>query len=159
MIRLSRLADYGVVLACQMAARIDAYHNAFDLAAATGLPAPTVSKLLAAMARSGILESHRGAKGGYRLARQPSEITAADIVCSVDGPIALTVCIEHGSGACDVESLCPTRRGWRRINDAIRDAMKGVTLAELAFPPPLREAELPAWPAAEAVAPDKPVLT
>jgi FeS assembly SUF system regulator len=136
MIRLSRLADYGVVLVCQMAVRADRCHNAFDLAAATGLPAPTVSKLLAAMARAGVLLSHRGAKGGYRLARAPEEITAADIVCAVDGPIALTVCIEHGAGACDVESLCPTRRGWRRINDAVRLAMQGVSLAELAFPGP-----------------------
>ena len=138
MIRLSRLADYGVVLACQMASRADHCHNAYDLAASTGLPAPTVSKLLAAMARAGILVSHRGAKGGYRLARTPTEITAADIVSSVDGPIALTVCLEHGDGACEVESLCPSRSGWRRINDAIRSAMTSVTLAELAFsfPPP-----------------------
>jgi FeS assembly SUF system regulator len=134
MIRLSRLADYGVVLACHMAVRADRYHNAFDLAAATGLPAPTVSKLLAAMARSGVLVSHRGAKGGYRLARRPEAISAADIVCAVDGPIALTVCIEHGDGACDVESLCPTRRGWRRINDAVRLAMEGVSLSDLTFP-------------------------
>jgi FeS assembly SUF system regulator len=133
MIRLSRLADYGVVLACQMAVKADRCHNAFDLAAATGLPAPTVSKLLAAMARAGVLVSQRGAKGGYRLARGPEAITAADIVTAVDGPIALTVCIEHGAGACDVESLCPTRSGWRRINDAVRDAMKSVSLAELAF--------------------------
>ena len=134
MIRLSRLADYGVVLACQMAARSDRCHNAFDLAASTGLPAPTVSKLLAALARAGVLISHRGAKGGYRLARPAEEITAADIVCAVDGPIALTICIEHGAGACDVESLCPTRRGWRRINDAVRLAMQSVSLSELAFP-------------------------
>ncbi len=134
MIRLSRLADYGVVLACQMAVRADRCHNTFDLAAATGLPAPTVSKLLAAMARAGVLVSHRGAKGGYRLARAPAEITAADIVCAVDGPIALTVCIEHGAGACDVESLCPTRQGWHRINDAVRLAMQGVSLSELALP-------------------------
>lgn len=147
MIRLSRLADYGVVLACHMAARVEAYHNAFDLAAATGLPAPTVSKLLAAMARAGVLVSHRGAKGGYRLARQPAEITAADIVCSVDGPIALTVCIEHGAGACDVESLCPTRRGWQRINNAIQDAMNSVSLAELAYASPFHD-EVVAWPKA-----------
>jgi FeS assembly SUF system regulator len=136
MIRLSRLADYGVVLACQMAVKADRCHNAFDLAAATGLPAPTVSKLLAAMARAGVLVSQRGAKGGYRLARGPEAITAADIVTAVDGPIALTVCIEHGAGACDVESLCPSRSGWRRINDAVRDAMKSVSLAELAFSMP-----------------------
>jgi len=137
MIRLSRLADYGVVLACHMAAQSDRCHNAFDLAATTGLPAPTVSKLLAALARAGILVSHRGAKGGYRLARTAEQITAADIVSAVDGPIALTVCIEHGDGACDVESLCPTRRGWRRINDAVRQAMESVNLAELAFSAPI----------------------
>jgi len=144
MIRLSRLADYGVVLACQMAVKADRCHNAFDLAAATGLPAPTVSKLLAALARAGVLMSQRGAKGGYRLARAPEAITAADIVSAVDGPIALTVCIEHGAGACDVESLCPTRRGWRRINDAVRDAMKSVSLAELAFSVPAGPSDLPA---------------
>ena len=137
MIRLSRLADYGVVLACQMAGNPDRCYNAFDLAAATGLPAPTVSKLLAALARSGVLASQRGAKGGYRLARAPEAITAADIVSAVDGPIALTVCIEHGAGACDVESLCPTRSGWRRINDAVRHAMNSVSLADLAFPVPV----------------------
>lgn len=155
MIRLSRLADYGVVLACHMASKAGVCHNAFDLAAATGLPAPTVSKLLAAMARAGVLVSHRGAKGGYRLARGPAEITTADIVCSVDGPIALTLCIEHGAGACDVESLCPTQRGWRRINDAIRDAMRNVTLAELAYSVPFGAPEMPPLPAAETSADDK----
>ena len=149
MIRLSRLADYGVVLACQMAVKADGCHNAFDLAAATGLPAPTVSKLLAALARAGVLVSQRGAKGGYRLARAPEAITAADIVSAVDGPIALTVCIEHGAGACDVESLCPTRSGWRRINDAVRDAMKSVSLAELAFSVPAGLGDLQGLPASD----------
>ena len=156
MIRLSRLADYGVVLACQMAVRAERCHNAFDLAAATGLPPPTVSKLLAAMARAGVLVSQRGAKGGYRLARAPAAITAADIVSAVDGPIALTVCIEHGAGACDVESLCPSRGGWRRINDAVRDAMKSVSLAELAFATPAGFAELPGLPAADTTSTGKP---
>jgi len=149
-IRLSRLADYGVVLACQMAANADRCHNAFDLAAATGLPAPTVSKLLAALARAGVLMSQRGAKGGYRLARAPEAITAADIVSAVDGPIALTVCIEHGAGACDVESLCPTRSGWHRINDAVRDAMKSVSLADLAFPVPASMGDSNALPRTDA---------
>jgi len=155
MIRLSRLADYGVVLACQMAVKADRCHNAFDLAAATGLPAPTVSKLLAALARAGVLVSQRGAKGGYRLARTPEAITAADIVSAVDGPIALTVCIEHGAGACDVESLCPTRSGWRRINDAVRNAMKSVSLAELAFPVPAGLSDRPAPSAADTLTASK----
>jgi len=155
MIRLSRLADYGVVLACQMAVKADRCHNAFDLAAATGLPAPTVSKLLAALARAGVLVSQRGAKGGYRLARAPEAISAADIVSAVDGPIALTVCIEHGAGVCDVESLCPTRSGWRRINDAVRDAMKSVSLADLACPAPAGFSDLHGVSTADARLPGK----
>jgi Rrf2 family protein len=113
------------------------------------MAAPTVSKLLAALARAGVLVSQRGAKGGYRLARAPEAITAADIVSAVDGPIALTVCIEHGSGACDVESLCPTRSGWRRINDAVRDAMKSVSLAELAFSVPAGLGDLQGLPVSD----------
>lgn len=140
MIRLSRLADYAVVLAGNMAREPEKCHNAFDLASGTALPAPTVSKILAALARSGVLVSHRGAKGGYCLARSPQDISIADIIMAVDGPIALTVCLEHGDGVCEVEPLCPSRRGWHRINDAIRAALRGVTLAEMfalpAAPPP-----------------------
>lgn len=149
MIKVSRLADYGVVLACHIAGHHGQCHNAYDLAETTGLPAPTVSKLLAALAKAGILISIRGAKGGYRLARSADQITAADIVTAVDGPIALTVCLEQGDGVCDVESLCPTRRGWHRLNEAIRAALASVPLSELALGLPM---EPLAWPSAEAAA-------
>lgn len=149
MIRVSRLADYGVVLACHIAGHHGHCHNAYDLAATTGLPAPTVSKLLAALAKAGILSSVRGAKGGYRLARSADQISAADIVTAVDGPIALTICLEEGSsGLCEVESLCPTRRGWHRLNDAIRAALASVSLSELA--PGIQMGEPLSWPPAEA---------
>jgi len=149
MIKVSRLADYGVVLACHIAGHHGQCHNAYDLAETTGLPAPTVSKLLAALAKAGILISIRGAKGGYRLARGADQITAADIVTAVDGPIALTVCLEQGDGVCDVESLCPTRRGWHRLNEAIRAALASVPLSELALGLPT---ESLAWSSADAAA-------
>jgi FeS assembly SUF system regulator len=137
MIRASRLADYGVVLAGHMAGRPETFYNACDLAMVTQLPAPTVSKVLAALTRAGVLVSHRGARGGYRLARDPRLISAAEIVAALDGPIAMTVCIEHGEGACEVETSCPSRRGWMRINAAIRKALEDVSLADLApFPAP-----------------------
>ncbi len=136
MIRLSRLADYGVFLMSRMAADDESVHNAVDIATATGLPVPTVSKLLTALARAGLLDSQRGAKGGYRLGRDPGGITVADIVSAVDGPIALTMCIEHGPGTCDVESFCSVGRGWHRINDAVRQALSEVSLAEIAGPVP-----------------------
>jgi Rrf2 family protein len=116
-----------------MATRPDAVHNALDLAAVTGLPAPTVSKILAALVRGGVLLSLRGAHGGYRLARSPQQISIADVIGALDGPVALTLCLEQGDGACDVEPLCPSRQGWRRINEALRGALEGVTLADMAF--------------------------
>jgi FeS assembly SUF system regulator len=132
MIRLSRLADYGVVLAGRMATRPELYHNAMELAEATGLPTPTVSKILAALARDGVLLSQRGVKGGYRLSRRPADISVADIISALDGPIALTLCIEQGPRACDVESICPNRHGWQRVNDAVRHALNSVSLADMA---------------------------
>jgi len=133
MIRLSRLADYAVLLMSRMAQAEDAVHNALDMAQATGVPTPTVSKLLATLARDGMLKSVRGAKGGYCLALPAREITVARIIAAIDGPIAITNCIEH-PGSCDVETLCPSRHGWATINHAIRSALEGVTLADLSAP-------------------------
>jgi FeS assembly SUF system regulator len=137
MIRLSRLADYGLVLMGRMALAPTTVHTAMGLAEETQLPIPTVSKLLVRLTQGNLLISHRGAKGGYELARAPSEITVADIVVAVDGPIALTQCLEHGADPCGVEPICPTRRGWNRLNDAVRRALAEVSLAELAQPLPL----------------------
>ncbi|MDX1581236.1 MAG: SUF system Fe-S cluster assembly regulator [Alphaproteobacteria bacterium] len=135
MIRLTRLADYAVLLLTHMALEDERQkgrvHTAADLARETHVPAPTVSKLLGLMSRGGLLASQRGHSGGYVLAVSPSEISAADIISVVDGPIALTECIEDAPGECGIESLCGVRGAWQRINGAIRNALDGVTLAEL----------------------------
>jgi FeS assembly SUF system regulator len=135
MIRLSRLADYGVVLMAQMAGERTAVATAHDMAASSHLPLPTVSKLLSSLARAGLLEAIRGAKGGYRLARAADAITLADIVSAVDGPIALTQCLEQGPGHCGMEGVCPSQRGFRAINDAVGRAFAAVTLTDLSAPP------------------------
>lgn len=143
MIRLSRLADYGVVLMTRMAQAPAAVHTAVDLAEATGLPVPTVSKVLATLCRSGALHSVRGARGGYSLAAPATEITVARIISAIDGPIALTQCIEDGPGSCGVESLCLTRRGWRLINQAVSSALESVTLADIVDAPMFPEPTAP----------------
>jgi FeS assembly SUF system regulator len=139
MIRLSRLADYGLVLMGRMALQPTTVHTAVGLAEDTQLPIPTVAKLLVRLTQGNLLISHRGAKGGYQLARSPSAITVADIVVAVDGPIALTQCLDHGAQPCDVEPICPTRRGWNRLNDAVKRALTEVSLAELSQPIPLAQ--------------------
>ena len=131
MIRLSKLADYGVVLMTRMASRPEGIHNTVDLSLLTGLPTPTVSKVLAKLGRHGLVRSVRGAKGGYKLVQSPQNISVAEIISAIEGPIALTQCMEHALGCCDIEPLCPSRHGWQVINDTVRHALEGVSLAEI----------------------------
>jgi FeS assembly SUF system regulator len=132
MMRLSRLADYGVLLMTQMARKPDLVVNTHDLVEASGLPAATVSKLLATLARHDLLESIRGSKGGYLLARPPSAITMEQIITAIDGPISLTLCVDESGDRCGVSSFCVSQTYWHRINEAIKDALDQVTLAEIA---------------------------
>jgi FeS assembly SUF system regulator len=138
-IRITRLTDYGIVLLSHMALDPEwRAHNARDLAAEAHLPEPTVGKLLKALTRGGILKSLRGSKGGYTLARRPEEITVAEIIGAIDGPIAITDCSSGPTVAsrCELERLCPVKSNWQRINVAIRDSLERVTLAEMARPMP-----------------------
>jgi FeS assembly SUF system regulator len=132
MLRLSKLTDYAVVLMGEMARRPGAITTAAELTARTGLPAPTVQKLLKLLARDGLMASVRGAAGGYRLARAADGISVAEIISAVDGPIALTDCVGGGDGSCGVEDLCPMRGNWDKVNRAVQAALQSVTLADMA---------------------------
>jgi FeS assembly SUF system regulator len=141
--RLSRLADYGIVIMTHMARRADRQHNAPEVAAETLVPQPMASKVLKTLAREGLLVSYRGAKGGYGLARPAGAITVAEVITALEGPIALTACIED-EGMCDIERMCPARANWQRINEAIRGALDGITVAEMASSLPAAFERLPA---------------
>jgi len=131
MIRITKQTDYGIVLLTHMAASPERQFNAPDLATEAHLPLPMVSKILKLLARDGLLASHRGVKGGYSLARLAEEISMAEIVTALEGPIAITECVGT-EGDCSHESRCPVRGNWQRINEAVRSALEGITLAELA---------------------------
>ena len=134
MIRLSRMADYAVLSMTYMAARPTITHNAVDVAHATGLPVPTVAKLLAKLARGGVLSSQSGARGGYALDRHPRDISMADVIIAIDGTIALTHCVKSGPTLCEVEAACPSRGGLQRVNKVLNDALSAVSLDELVGP-------------------------
>lgn len=134
MFRLNRLTDYAVVVLAQMALRPGRLVNAAQVAQDTGVPQPTVAKVLNVLAKRGLIASQRGAAGGYSLARPAEEIDVAEIIQAMDGPIALTACVEAATDSCSVESLCPMRGNWERVNTAIRTALSNVTLAEMALP-------------------------
>lgn len=130
--RLSRLADYALVVMTHLAQNADESHAAAESAAVTRLPAPTVARIMARLCRAGLLTSARGVNGGYRLARPAADIPVGAIVGVFDGPVVLTRCTQAGPRGCDVESVCPSRPGLRRLNDAVRKALDDVSLAELA---------------------------
>ncbi len=133
MIRLTNLADYAVVLMCEMS-HADMRLSAHDLAETTRIPAPTVAKILNALGKSGLLVSHRGLKGGFALSRGADEITIANIIEAIDGPISLTHCAETGTSDCCYDDICQMRPHWQVINSAVRGALNDVKLSALAGP-------------------------
>ena len=132
MFRLSRITDYGIVLMAHIAgSEPGEVHAAREVAELTHLPHPVVSKILKSLARTGLLVSHRGAKGGFSLARDPAQITVPEMIAALEGPISLTECASH-KGACAQESSCDVREPWQRINSAVEDALASISLADLA---------------------------
>jgi FeS assembly SUF system regulator len=146
MLRVTKLADYGIVMLTYFAAHGGSTHNARDIAGVVRLPLPVVSKILKALARDGLLTSQRGTKGGYGLARKPEEITVAEIIRALEGPIAVTECTDSVKGDCELEVRCPVRTNWHLINRAIYQALERITLAEMTQPlqEPLVNLQVPA---------------
>jgi Rrf2 family protein len=138
------MADYAVVTMsaaarhCGSALLVDAAGkkrarvSAAQLAGETGLPVPTVQKLVSILTAAGLLRSIRGAHGGLQLARPAAAITLADIVEAVEGPIAIAACVEHGKQDCALEACCSLRPHWPVVNAALRGALAEVPLTRLA---------------------------
>ncbi len=134
--RLSSLADYAVVLLSATArGGADVRVTATALAERTGLPLPTVQKLVSRLAAAGLVESARGSHGGFRLARPAAAISLADIVEAIEGPIALTTCVDAARHDCAVEGTCGIKPHAASVNDVVRGALAGVSLAHLAGAP------------------------
>lgn len=136
MLRVSKLTDYATVLLGLMAETPDRLRTAGELADAARLELPTASKVLKLLAGAGLVESQRGAAGGYRLALPPERIAVARIVEAIDGPIGVTECAAH-AGHCSHEAHCGVRGPWQRISEAIERGLRELSLAQmLATPAP-----------------------
>jgi len=131
MLRISRLTDYATVILAALAGEPARVQTAAALAEQTHIAAPTASKLLKQLQRSGLVVSTRGLHGGYHLARPPAQISAAAILDALEGPVALTDC-SAGHGYCEIEDSCRVGRVWQRLNLAIRRSLNDVSLAQLA---------------------------
>ncbi len=130
MLRLSKMADYAALMLATMAERPTENHTSGALAAGTGIGRATVSKLLKALAQTGLLVSQRGVNGGYSLSRAPAAISAVDMIEAIDGPLAVTECT-LGSGLCELESTCQLSSQWQHLSVAVRRALAEITLQDL----------------------------
>jgi FeS assembly SUF system regulator len=134
---MSKMTDYGIVLLARLAGGGGASpRTARELAQQTHVPLPSVSKVLKVLSHHGFLVSQRGASGGYSLARPAGEITVAEVVDALEGPVSLTECSGHppGASACGLEPTCRVRVHMRLISGVIHDALRRLTLADLSGP-------------------------
>ncbi len=133
MLRISKLTDYATVVMAVLAQDSGQRLPASAMAERTGLEMPTVAKVLKTLARAGLVESIRGAHGGYRLTDAPERIRVAAIIRAMEGPIALTECALE-PGICHREHDCSLKGNWQRIGETVEAALEQLSLADLAAP-------------------------
>jgi FeS assembly SUF system regulator len=133
MLRIAKLTDYATGLMARLARAPGRQMSAQAMSQEMDLPLPTVAMLLKRLARAGLVQSFRGADGGYCLARPAAAISIAEVITAIDGPVALTECA-LGVGRCSLEAGCATRANWQLINRAVQGALESVSLADMAEP-------------------------
>lgn len=135
MLRVAKLTDYATVVLTVLAASPGEVLSATGIAERAGLEATTVSKVLKPLAQAALVEGFRGAHGGYRLARAARDIRLIDVIEAMEGRLSVTECSVQ-DGTCGLETSCGIRRNWRRINDVLVEALRGVSLADMVEPEP-----------------------
>jgi FeS assembly SUF system regulator len=135
MIKLGKLTDYAIVVLTQLSKEGEGVaRSAPQISSQTGIPEPTVAKVLKTLARGKLVESSRGASGGYRLMKRAADLSLCEIIEAVEGPIAIASCVTNADEHCGVQSRCPSRGKWDPVNRAIRSALAELTLADMAAP-------------------------
>lgn len=133
MLRVSKLADYATVIMAHLARYSDRLKSARDIALGTNLTMPTVSKLLKKLSKANLLTSIRGANGGYKLCRDVSDISLADIIYALEEPRGLTEC-SYESGRCTLQNVCLTQNSWRLVSQTIDVVLRSVSLRDFIDP-------------------------
>jgi len=131
MIKLSKMTDYAVVILGEMSRGNGALQTACGLSEKTGLPEPTVAKVLKLLARGSLIDSARGTNGGYKLSKQPNEITMASVITALEGPVQLTSCVDGKDECCSHSHNCAMKGKWNPVNAAMQQALENVSLAQM----------------------------
>jgi len=133
MLRISKMADYGTIVLTTMAREPGRTQSVAEIGLITGLPVPSVSKILKIFVSAGLVLSLRGSKGGYKLSRPPEEISTAQILKAIDGPIGMTECTVH-PGLCTHENGCQVRANWQMVSRAMLQVLEQITLNQMIHP-------------------------
>lgn len=133
MIKMNKLTDYGVILLSYMQDTDKArLCTVSDLAEQTGLGQATISKILKILGKTDLVNSVRGINGGYYIGRPISEISVADMIEAMDGPLALTACVEsHGGECCASEANCTIKGGWDALNKEMIELLRGFPISRI----------------------------
>ncbi len=131
MLKLTKKADYGLIALKHLALnQATGSSSTKDIADTYGIPIPLLSKILQRLARNGFLKSEQGTNGGYRLARDPRNITALQVIRAIDGPIILTSCFtEHNE--CNHSERCSVREPLRKVHEGIQRLLESITLSDI----------------------------
>ncbi|MGB2020266.1 MAG: SUF system Fe-S cluster assembly regulator [Candidatus Puniceispirillaceae bacterium] len=146
MLRLNRMTDYAILVLGVLHGRPDVLLSSAQIAQHAQLTQATAAKIIKALGSAGLVTTIRGTKGGCQLALPASAISIADVIEAIEGPIALTACVEGAEDPCSVQQGCFMSGSWNHINGAIRSALDGVSLSDLfspsnMFPAPLETPE------------------
>ena len=135
MLKVSRMADYAILLVCKMSNDENKVYSSQELSIITSLKITTISKILTKLTKANVTDSIRGVSGGYKLTMQAEDISVGNIIDIIDGKVALTICVEEGENHnCNLVSLCPSQSNWQIINNTVREALNSVSIAEMANP-------------------------
>tara|TARA_S200000501_G_C20507365_1_gene605356 strand:- start:188 stop:640 length:453 start_codon:yes stop_codon:yes gene_type:complete len=129
--KINKLTDYSIVILANLVAKDEnAMHTAKELSEFSGIPLPTVTRILKMLSNKGILESQRGAQGGYELTKNSTDISVAEVIEAMEGPIALTECASDDCG-CAFEPSCSVGKPWQKINKAVNDVLQNISLSDM----------------------------
>jgi FeS assembly SUF system regulator len=131
MLRIGKMSDYALLLTNHLVGTTDSLCTTEDIVVACRLPLATVRKLLKKLVDAQIVNSYRGVRGGYRLAREPKDITIAEVIGAIEGPIALTECTQLQND-CSLAADCELRQNWNYLNQMVATLFSNISLAQMA---------------------------
>lgn len=129
MLKLTRKADYGLI-SLKHLAMVRGSASAKEIADRYGIPLPLLAKVLQKLTRTGFLQSEHGTNGGYRLSRDPRDITALEVIRSIDGPVFLTSCFTEDHD-CGLTARCNIREPLRKVHESIQQVLENITVADM----------------------------